>query len=231
MAKAKRKVAKRGTTADRDGLRARKSGVSKAGKPALRKPKPAKTDLGKQKSSLRSETARLKRQLKAARMQQEASAVLRAVANASGNAAGPLQLIAETTARLFEASSVSIQLAEGSEFTQEYRVGAIAKLRTGRFAMEFAQSASIALQRITNAGEEFLILILSDINMPGMSGLELLPNTKAIRPDVPIIMITAYGDAETKRRALENGAEALLTKPIDFGTLRLEVDSPVERAA
>ena len=89
----------------------------------------------------------------------------------------------------------------------------------------------MALQRITNAGEESLILILSDINMPGMCGLELLPKAKAIRSDVPIIMITVYGDAETKRQALENGAEALLTKPIDFGTLRIEIDSRVERAA
>ena len=105
------------------------------------------------------------------------------------------------------------------------------ELRVGRFAMEFAQSAPKALQRITNAGDETLILILSDINMPGMSGLELLPKAKAIRPDVPIIMITAYGDAETKRKALEGGAEALLTKPIDFGTLRSEIDSRVERAA
>jgi CheY-like chemotaxis protein len=104
------------------------------------------------------------------------------------------------------------------------------ELRAGRFAMEFAQSAPMALQRITT-GDESLILILSDINMPGMSGLELLPKAKAIRPDVPIIMITAYGDAETKRRALENGAEALLTKPIDFGTLRSEIDSRVEHAA
>jgi CheY-like chemotaxis protein len=76
-----------------------------------------------------------------------------------------------------------------------------------------------------------LILILSDINMPGISGLELLPKAKAMRPDVPIIMITAYGDAETKRKALENGAEALLTKPIDFGTLRTKIDSRVERVA
>ena len=112
-------------------------------------------------------------------------------------------------------------------FRQQFR----RELRTGRFAMEFAQSAPMALQRITNARGETLILILSDINMPGMSGLELLPKAKAIRPDVPIIMITAYGDAETKRRALENGAEALLTKPIDFGTLRGEIDSRVERAA
>ena len=89
----------------------------------------------------------------------------------------------------------------------------------------------MALQRITDAGDRSLILILSDINMPGMSGLELLPKAKALRPDVPIIMITAYGDAETKRKALENGAEALLTKPIDFGTLRNEIDLRVERAA
>jgi CheY-like chemotaxis protein len=76
-----------------------------------------------------------------------------------------------------------------------------------------------------------LILILSDINMPGMSGLELLPKAKALRPDVPVIMITAYGDAETMRKALENGAEALLTKPIDFVTLRKEIDMRVEGVA
>jgi CheY-like chemotaxis protein len=97
--------------------------------------------------------------------------------------------------------------------------------------MEFAQSSPMALQRITDAGNTSLILILSDINMPGMSGLELLPKAKAMRPDVPIIMITAYGDAETKRKALENGAEALLTKPIDFTSLRSEIDTRVERAA
>ena len=112
-------------------------------------------------------------------------------------------------------------------FRQQFR----RDLRAGRFSMEFAQSAGMALQRITDAGDESLILILSDINMPGMSGLELLPKAKAMRPDVPIIMITAYGDAETKRKAFENGADALLTKPIDFGTLRSELDMRVERAA
>jgi CheY-like chemotaxis protein len=104
-------------------------------------------------------------------------------------------------------------------------------LRNGRFAMEFAQSGSMALQRIADAGDRSLILILSDINMPGMSGLDLLPKAKAARPDVPVIMITAYGDAETKRKALESGAEALLTKPIDFVTLRGEIDLRVDRAA
>ena len=112
-------------------------------------------------------------------------------------------------------------------FRQQFR----RDLRAGRFTMDFAQSASLALQRIAEAHDQSLILILSDINMPGMSGLELLPKAKAMRPDVPIIMITAYGDAETKRKALENGAEALLTKPIDFGTLRSEIDIRVERAA
>jgi hypothetical protein len=62
------------------------------------------------------------------------------------------------------------------------------------------------------------------------SGLELLPKAKALRPDVSIIMITAYGDAETKRQAVERGAEALLTKPIDFGTLRSEIDMRIGRA-
>ena len=104
-------------------------------------------------------------------------------------------------------------------------------LKAGRFVMEFAQSASAALQRIANVGSASLILIFSDINMPGMSGLEMLPKAKAARPDVPIIMITAYGDAETKAKALEGGAEALFTKPIDFGALRSEIDTRVERAA
>ena len=112
-------------------------------------------------------------------------------------------------------------------FRQQFR----RDLRNNRFKMDFAQSAASALQRISEAAGESLILILSDINMPGMSGLELLPKAKAARPDVPVIMITAYGDAETKRKALENGAEALLTKPIDFVMLRNEIDMRVEGAA
>ena len=112
-------------------------------------------------------------------------------------------------------------------FRQQFR----RELRAGRFTMQFAQSAAEALQRIGDAENASLILILSDINMPGMSGLELLPRAKAVRPDVPVIMITAYGDAETKRKALENGAEALLTKPIDFATLRGEIEMRVGRAA
>jgi CheY-like chemotaxis protein len=112
-------------------------------------------------------------------------------------------------------------------FRQHFR----RELRAGQFTMSFVLSAPAALQSISEASEALLILILSDINMPGMSGLELLPKAKAARPDVPIIMITAYGDAETKRKALENGAEALLTKPIDFVLLRSEIEKRLERAA
>jgi CheY-like chemotaxis protein len=111
-------------------------------------------------------------------------------------------------------------------FRQQFR----RDIRDARFTMDFAQSADAALQRIDDAAGNSLILILSDINMPGMSGLELLPKAKAARPDVPVIMITAYGDVETKRKALEGGAEALLTKPIDFIALRGEIDRRVETA-
>jgi len=105
-------------------------------------------------------------------------------------------------------------------FRQQFR----RELRDGRFTMDFAQSGHSALQCIHDAESRTLILILSDINMPGMTGLELLPKARAARPDVPIIMITAYGDAETKRKALEGGAATLLTKPLDFAALRSEIE-------
>ena len=114
-----------------------------------------------------------------------------------------------------------------SMFRQHFR----RDLRSGRFIMEFALSAAAALDRVKTIADPSLILILSDINMPGMTGLEMLPRVKELRPDVPVIMITAYGDAETRRKAIEGGAEGLLTKPIDFSLLKEEIDSRVERAA
>jgi len=112
-------------------------------------------------------------------------------------------------------------------FRQKFR----RELLRGRFTMEFTQSAAAALARITDVEVASLILILSDINMPGMRGLDLLAKARAARPDVPIVMITAYGDAAAERRALEGGAEALLTKPIDFALLRGEIETRVERGA
>ena len=112
-------------------------------------------------------------------------------------------------------------------FRQQFR----RDLRSGRFRMEFAASAPMALSRAVEIREPSLILILSDINMPGMSGLELLPRVRAARPDVPVIMITAYGDSETRRKAIERGAEGLLTKPIDFTLLRQEIDTRLGQVA
>ena len=105
-------------------------------------------------------------------------------------------------------------------FRQQFRH----ELRAGRFAMDFAQSAAEALERVTAAEEAKLILIFSDINMPGETGLQLLPKVRAVKPGVPVVMITAYGDAETRRKAREGGAADLVTKPIDFSILRQRID-------
>jgi len=112
-------------------------------------------------------------------------------------------------------------------FRQQFR----RDLRAERFVMDFASSAPDALARVGTTTEHSLILILSDINMPGMTGLEMLPKVKQMRPDVPVIMITAYGDADTRRKALESGATDLLIKPIDFVTLRRKIDARLEQAA
>jgi CheY-like chemotaxis protein len=112
-------------------------------------------------------------------------------------------------------------------FRQQFR----RDLRAQRFVMDFANSAADALSRIASTIGQSLILILSDINMPGMTGLEMLPKVKEIRPEVPVIMITAYGDADTRRKALESGAEGLLTKPIDFTLLREEIDQRLPAAS
>jgi CheY-like chemotaxis protein len=94
--------------------------------------------------------------------------------------------------------------------------------------MEFATSAPEALERAKTMIAPTLSLILSDINMPGMSGFEMLPKVKAVRPNVPIIMITAYGDEATKKKAAALGAAGLLTKPIDFGLLREEINQRLD---
>jgi CheY-like chemotaxis protein len=112
-------------------------------------------------------------------------------------------------------------------FRQQFR----RDLRAQRFVMDFAISAADALARIAGTIEQTLILILSDINMPGMTGLEMLPKVRELRPHVPVIMITAYGDAETKRKAMEGGASGLLTKPIDFAVLREEIDTRLQQAS
>ncbi|HSM41366.1 MAG TPA: response regulator [Afifellaceae bacterium] len=111
-------------------------------------------------------------------------------------------------------------------FRQQFR----RELRGGQFMMEFALDGESALERINSADDVNLILILSDINMPGMNGLDLLQKAKEIRPDVPVVMITAYGDNETERNARAGGAEGFLTKPIDFSSLRAEIQTRLDAA-
>ena len=108
-------------------------------------------------------------------------------------------------------------------FRQQFR----RDLRSGRFLMEFAPSAPAALERARNAADPSLILILSDINMPGMSGLDLIPAVKERRPDLPVFMISAYGDSERVNTALERGASKFLSKPVDFPHLKQEVSRVV----
>ena len=111
-------------------------------------------------------------------------------------------------------------------FRQQFR----RELRAERFVLDFAASASEALRRVANATEQAPALVFSDINMPGMTGLEMLPRMKEMRPDVPVIMITAYGDDDTKSKAIESGAEGLLAKPIDFALLREQIDTRLGRS-
>jgi CheY-like chemotaxis protein len=68
-----------------------------------------------------------------------------------------------------------------------------------------------------------VIVILSDINMPGMDGLQLLGKIKERFPDLPVMMVTAYGDDERRRRADELGAAEFLTKPVDFDRLKVRL--------
>ncbi len=112
-------------------------------------------------------------------------------------------------------------------FRQQFR----RDLRAKRFQMDFAFSAADALTQIAGASARSLILILSDINMPDMTGLDMLPMVKEMRPDVPVIMITAYGDDRTRQQAIDKGAVGLLTKPVDFELLRREIDNRIEQVA
>lgn len=108
----------------------------------------------------------------------------------------------------------------GDLFRQQFR----RELRAGKFMLAFAASGREALVRLAEPEGDKLILIFSDVNMPGMTGLEFLSHAKAARPEIPVIMITAYGDEETRRKAKLGGADAFVVKPLDFAVLRGEID-------
>jgi len=101
-------------------------------------------------------------------------------------------------------------------FRQQFR----RETRQGTYVMHFADSGETALEKLSDGIEPTLIVILSDINMPGMDGLQLLGEIKRRRPDLPVMMVTAYGDDERRRRADELGAFEFVTKPVDFVRLK-----------
>jgi CheY-like chemotaxis protein len=105
-------------------------------------------------------------------------------------------------------------------FRQHFR----REVRQGQYVMHFAQSAEAALGMLSEGIQPELIVILSDINMPGMDGLSLLRKVKQQRADLPVIMVTAYGDDERRRRAKEYGASEFVSKPVDFGLLKQQLE-------
>ena len=111
-------------------------------------------------------------------------------------------------------------------FRQQFR----REVREGRYLLDFALSGEAALSKLDGCVGEQIILLVSDINMPGMSGLELLPKVKERRPDLPVFMISAYGDAERVQTALDRGASKFITKPVDFPLLKREVSAVVADA-
>jgi CheY-like chemotaxis protein len=101
-------------------------------------------------------------------------------------------------------------------FRQRFR----RETRQGTYVMHFAASGAEALDRLSEAIEPTLIAVLSDINMPGMDGMTLLGQIKQRFPDLPVMMVTAYGDDERRRLAAEQGAAEFITKPVDFDQLK-----------
>jgi CheY-like chemotaxis protein len=101
-------------------------------------------------------------------------------------------------------------------FRQQFR----REVREGIYTLDFALSAAAALAILDDPGGEKIILLLSDITMPGMSGLDLLRIVKTRRPSLPVFMISTYGDAAV---ALARGADGFLTKPIDFPKLKQDI--------
>jgi CheY-like chemotaxis protein len=104
-------------------------------------------------------------------------------------------------------------------FRQKFRK----EIRSGMLELEFAFSGDEAIDVLKSNDPPEVVYIFSDINMPGMSGLELLEKVKKEFPNIKVSMISAYGDQENYNKAIESGARAFFTKPIDFDSLKKEV--------
>ena len=104
-------------------------------------------------------------------------------------------------------------------FRQQFR----REIRQGLYRLDFVPSAETALHMLDGGAGDETILLVSDINMPGMSGLDLLPIVKTRCPALPVFMMSAYGDADTVNTARDRGADEFLTKPVDFAKLRRDI--------
>lgn len=101
-------------------------------------------------------------------------------------------------------------------FEQQFR----REIRRGEIRLLFAFTGHDALKVLAREGKTDVVLVLTDINMPGMTGLELLRRIKAEPPPVPVCMMTAYENAEYRSKAAGFNCDGFLTKPIDFKALK-----------
>ena len=108
-------------------------------------------------------------------------------------------------------------------FRQKFRK----ELKSGKITFEFAFSGNEALQFLRSKQPPEVMYIFSDINMPGMTGLELLEKVRTEFPDIQVSMISAYGDTENYDRAINSGAKGFFVKPIDFESLKGELEKIV----
>jgi len=122
--------------------------------------------------------------------------------------------------------SVSILVVDDEpDVTELFRQRFRHEMRQGTYVMHFANSGEQALRKLSTGIEPALIVLLSDINMPGMDGLQLLAEIKQGWPDLPVMMVTAYGDNERRRRAAEHGAMEFISKPVDFDHLKAQLQA------
>ncbi len=110
-------------------------------------------------------------------------------------------------------------------FRQKFRK----ELREGTVDFHFTFSAESALEYLRTAPAADVVLILSDINMPGMNGIELLRILKEQYPRMRVFMITAYDDKEKYDKSVAYGADEYLTKPIDFDRLKTAIFASSEK--
>jgi len=109
-------------------------------------------------------------------------------------------------------------------FRQKFRK----EIRNGLIELEFAFSGNEALDILKSNDPPEVVYIFSDINMPGMSGIELLRRVKSEFPAIKVSVISAYGDQENYKNAMDSGAKEFFTKPIDFSSLKDEVSKLIE---